>query len=94
MTDRKEDIRKELYDIVIDPDIMSRIANMDRWVDDKIESLETSQIIIDRKYLTTEYEDELKYAMATKIAESLLNTCGIVEIDSNNVTIKIIGLRK
>jgi galactose-1-phosphate uridylyltransferase len=42
------------------------------WIDDNIEKVESTQLIMNEKYMTTEYTDEIKTEMIRRIADQLL----------------------
>jgi hypothetical protein len=63
------------------------------WVEDYITEVEVSQPII-KQGLTSEDEDFVKYYMAYKIGDELMNDCIAVESKPNRITTKVWALRR
>ena len=83
----------ELSYIMQIEDLRDREHKFILWQEKWIVAVETTQLVIDRRYLTSEFEDELKYAMATKIAEELLEECITLRTHDNEITVSIVAFR-
>lgn len=84
----------ELSSIMQVYDLRERCERYRLWQEKYLVSLETTQLVIDRKYLTLEFEAELQYAMATKMAEELMQECIKTIIKDNEVTMSLLAIRR
>lgn len=66
---------------------LARVEALEDWIDTWIEEISIEQTII-KKNLTSEDEDFIKYYMATKMGEELMEYC--VEIESTPTKIKTV----
>lgn len=94
MTTNTLTVINELSSIMQIEDLREREIRFRLWQDSNIIHVETTQLVIDRKYLTSQFEDELKYAMATKLAEELMEDCVFTTINDNEVTVSLTALKR
>jgi len=63
------------------------------WINSWVVEVESSQSII-KGSLTSEEDDFIKYHMATKMGEILMEECIAVKTTPNNITTKIKALKR
>lgn len=94
MTSNTPTKANELSNIMQIEDLRERMHRFKLWQDSNLVKIELTQLVIDRKYLTLAFEEELHYAMATKIAQHLMEDCIELTIENNNVTACLTALRR
>jgi hypothetical protein len=71
----------------------AREKAFEEWVNDWVVEVSASQPII-KKNLTSEDEDFIKYFMAYKLGEELMNDCVQVDSEVTNITTKVMALKR
>lgn len=91
---------KELFDIIKERDWTEfcpeklRQDKLEQWIDKWTVEVEQSQSVVNPKYLTSEYNDEIKYKMAQNLAEMLAEECTNYTTEKNKITAKMTALRR
>lgn len=91
---------KELYNILKEKDWTDfcpekvRQDKLEQWIDKWLIEVEQSQSVVNPKYLTSEYNDEIKYKMAQTLAESLAEECTTYTTEKTRITAKMVALRR
>lgn len=91
---------KELYNILKIKDWTDFCPEKDReeklkaWEEKWIVEVEQSQSVVNPKYLTSEYNDEIKYKMAQTLAEVLAEECTSYVTEKNKITAKMLSIRR
>ena len=73
--------------------VIARKDALDQWIKDWVEEIEISQSVI-KKSLTIRDEEFIKYYMAKKISEVLMDNCVALNIDKNTIKIKVLALKR
>jgi hypothetical protein len=90
----------ELFDLIKEKDWTefcpekSRADKLEQWVEKWIVDVELSQSVVNPKYLTSEYNDEIKYRMAQNFSEILAEDCTTYTNQKNRITAKMTALRR
>lgn len=91
---------KELYEIIKKKDWTEFCPEKDRevllnaWVAKWLTTVEADQLIMDKKFLTSEYSDVIKERLAQNLAESLTEECVSFTIKDRKIEANLIGLRR
>jgi hypothetical protein len=91
---------KELYEIIKKEDWTSfcperdRQALLEKWEQKWLTSVDAEQLVMDKKYLTSEFSDMVKERLAQNLAESLTEECVQFTITDRKVKAQLFGLRR
>lgn len=91
---------KELYSIINEEDWSSfcpekvRKEKLDKWIKSWIVDVEFSQSVVSTNYLTSEYNDIIKYKLTQSLSEDLAETCTIFKTEDKQITAKISAIRR
>jgi hypothetical protein len=91
---------KELYEIIKKEDWTSfcpektRAELLEKWEQKWITSVESEQLVMDKKYLTSEFSDMVKERLAQNLAESLAEECVTFTITDRKVKAQLFGIRR
>jgi hypothetical protein len=94
VTNIETNAANELYSLMQIEDLRERMEQFELWQESNLKQLEVAQLVIDRKYLTAEFEGDLVYAMAIKLSEALMDECVEMKVTGNKVTVKITALKR
>lgn len=72
---------------------LARIKAIHEWMDSNLVNIKKSQSIIKTNF-TSEEEDALKYYMAEKMSEELMEEAIEVEVQSNKVVTQVVAFRR
>jgi hypothetical protein len=91
---------RELYEIIKKEDWTSFCPEKDRrellekWEARWVSSVEAEQLVMDKKYLTSEFSDMVKERLAQNLAEGLTEECVHFTITDKKVKAQLVGLRR
>ena len=72
---------------------MDKIRTVHKWMDENIVIVSQSQSVIKTNF-TSEEEDVLKYFLAGKLSEELMEEAVKVDIEPNKVSTKIVAFKR
>lgn len=72
---------------------LARVKAIHEWMDSNLVSIKKSQSIIKSNF-TSDEEDALKYYMASKMAEELMEEAIDVEVLKNKVTTQVVAFKR
>jgi hypothetical protein len=90
----------ELYDIIKKEDWTSfcpektRATLLEKWEQKWIASVEADQLVMDKKYLTSEFSDMVKERLSQNLAELLAEECVTFTITDRKVKAQLFGIRR
>jgi hypothetical protein len=96
----KHDAIKELYKILKIEDYTSycpefkREQELDKWVSRWLIEKETSQLVMNKKYLTSEFSDIIKTKMAENLAIELVEDCVKFKTEDRKIAATILSFRR
>ena len=91
---------KALYDIIKTEDWTTfqpektRKEQLDRWVKNWVVDVEYSQAVVSTGYLTSEYNDIIRYKLTQSMAEELAEECTIFKTEDKNISAKMCAFRR
>ena len=91
---------KELFEIIKTQDWTSFCPERDRqvllekWEQKWVSIVETEQLIMDKKYLTSEFSDIIKERMAQNLAEQLTEESVTYTITDKKIKAQMLGIRR
>jgi hypothetical protein len=91
---------EQLYDIIKKEDWSTfcpektRKEFLDKWCKAWIVDVEFEQMVVDTKYLTSEYNDAIKYKLAQSIAEDLSENCTEYTVEDKKIGAKVCAFRR
>jgi hypothetical protein len=85
---------QELENILYETTISDRMRLFDNWRSKWVVEYNKEQPVLDRKYLSSEFEEELYYALATKLAEQLFHECIKTNIKDTSISLHLVALKK
>ena len=91
----------ELFELIKTPDYTAYFPDKDRreklneWVARWICEEEAEQLVMDKKFLDSEFMDVIKYRLIENLAEKLIeDNCGQFQVEERKITAKLVGLRR
>lgn len=91
---------KELYNILKEKDWTSfcpeksRHELLDKWTEKWIVEAETSQDVLNFKYLSSEYTDAIKYKLTQDILEQVSEECTVYTTTDKKVSASLMTIRR
>lgn len=91
---------KQLYDIIKVEDWSSfcpekvRQDKLDQWVKNWVVDVEFTQAVVNKDYLTSEYNDLIKVKLAQSLAEDLAEDCTIYKTENTQISAKMCAIRR
>jgi hypothetical protein len=91
---------KELYEIIKKEDWTSfcpeknRAELLEKWEQKWLANVDSTQLIMDKKYLTSDYSDMIKEKMAQNLAEQLTEECVQFNITDRSIKAQMLGIRR
>ena len=72
---------------------LARVKAIHNWMEENLVKVESSQSII-KNHFTSEEEDVLKYYMATKMAEELMEEAITIDVQKNKVVTQVVAFKR
>jgi hypothetical protein len=91
---------EELLALFLSQDYSKYTPNEERkellngWISRWICEVEEDVLVLDRKFLTSENEDAIKYKLTEKLAEKLAEDCTTFETKDRKIGAKLLGIRR
>ncbi len=91
---------KELQEIIRTPDWSNffpekmRQQKLDAWVTKWLVEAEFSQDVVNKDYLTSEYQDLIKYKLSESLAHDLADSCVTFNTAEQKVSAAIVAFRR
>lgn len=91
---------KELYRLIRTPDWSNfypekdRQALLDQWVEKWIVDVKFSQSVVSTDYLTSEYNDIIRYKLAESLAQDLAEECTLYKTENKNISAELCAFRR
>jgi hypothetical protein len=91
---------KQLYKIIQTEDWSSfcpekkREEELDRWVREWIVDVEFSQDVVSTNYLSSEYDDIIKYKLAQSMAEDIAEECTTFTTEKKKISASMCAIRR
>lgn len=91
----------ELYELIKTPDHTdyfpdkNRKELLDKWISRWVCEEESAQLVMDKKYLSSDFFDTIKYRLMQDLADKLIEeNCGEFQVEERKVTAKLWGLKR
>lgn len=86
--------KTDLLNIMQEPDLTKRVILMNDWWNSWILEIEQNQLVLDSRYLSSEFHDMLKTRLSEKMLEIITEDCVNYDVSTTNITSTLIAIRR